>query len=64
MQMKPNQDFPLPSMASQEKNQKTCAHGRVLDEVRAEDGSKSGMLICKECHAIFSDPRNNQPWLE
>ncbi len=33
-----------------------CVHRRVVDDVRTDSGEKTGLLICKECLAIFPDP--------
>jgi len=38
-----------------------CTHRRMVDEVRAANGVKTGQLVCLECLAEFPDPANQQP---
>lgn len=33
-----------------------CTHGRMVDDERKADGSRSGRLICMECGAVVPDP--------
>ncbi len=33
-----------------------CTHSRIVDEVLTTKGTKTGLLICKECLAVFPDP--------
>ena len=33
-----------------------AAHSRIVDEVRNDEGMKTGELICMECLAKFPDP--------
>ncbi len=35
------------------KSQAECAHGRMVDHELAEDGEKTGNLICLECGATI-----------
>ncbi len=34
----------------------SCAHGRLIDEVRTRGGKRTGKVRCLECMAIFDDP--------
>lgn len=33
-----------------------CAHGRLIDDVRAAGGKRTGKVRCFECGTIFDDP--------
>lgn len=35
---------------------KTCAHGRLIDDVLTKDGKRTGRVHCVECGAQFDDP--------
>jgi hypothetical protein len=37
-----------------------CAHQRVIDDVRDEQGYPTGTLVCAECGALFPDPDTSQ----
>jgi hypothetical protein len=43
------------------KTSSSCAHGRMVDEVRSTNGAKTGQLICKECLAEFPIPAIRSP---
>lgn len=34
----------------------TCTHGRLVDYVLTNEGTKTGQLVCVECAAVFPDP--------
>lgn len=34
----------------------SCAHGRLIDDVRTRSGKRTGKVRCLECKAIFDDP--------
>jgi hypothetical protein len=40
---------------------RSCAHNRVVDEVRDADGVTTGRLVCLECHAEFPDQAPRRP---
>jgi len=39
--------------------QKPCHHTRVIDSLIAQNGQSTGKLVCRECGAIFPNPRQN-----
>jgi hypothetical protein len=43
------------------KTASACTHGRMVDDVRSEEGAKTGRLVCKECQAKFPDPHYQNP---
>ena len=45
----------------QARTAKPCIHMRMVDEVRAENGIKTGQLVCLEGLAEFPDPAGQQP---
>ena len=38
----------------------TCAHGRLVDAIRTERGTRTGKVRCLECGAIIQDPHHSQ----
>lgn len=34
----------------------TCAHSRLIDDVRTSGGKRTGKVRCLECFAVFNDP--------
>jgi hypothetical protein len=34
----------------------SCAHGRLIDDVRTRSGKRTGKVQCLECKAIIEDP--------
>jgi len=38
------------------RNHEDCTHGRVIDEVRNDDGKTTGQVRCFECGTVFDDP--------
>ena len=34
----------------------TCTHSRLIDDIRDENGNRTGNVQCLECQAIFKDP--------
>jgi hypothetical protein len=34
----------------------SCAHGRLIDEVRTRGGKRTGKVRCLECQTIIEDP--------
>lgn len=34
----------------------SCAHGRLIDEVRTRGGKRTGKVRCLECQAVIDDP--------
>ena len=36
-------------------SRKSCAHSRLIDEVLAKDGTRTGRVSCYECSAVFED---------
>ncbi len=35
---------------------KTCAHSRMIDDVRTAQGKRTGKVRCLECQAVINDP--------
>lgn len=33
-----------------------CLHGRLIDDVLATDGTRTGQVRCLECGKVFDDP--------
>ncbi|MCS6291475.1 MAG: hypothetical protein H8J66_00250 [Nitrospira sp.] len=36
--------------------EKTCSHGRLIDDVLTRNGKRTGKVHCVECGAKFDDP--------
>lgn len=36
--------------------EQSCAHGRLIDEVRTRGGKRTGKVRCLECQTIIDDP--------
>lgn len=34
----------------------TCVHGRMIDDVLMNNGTRSGQVRCLECGIVFVDP--------
>ncbi len=34
----------------------SCAHGRLIDDILNNDGTRTGRVRCLECDASFDDP--------
>jgi hypothetical protein len=37
-------------------SEQSCAHGRLIDEVRTRGGKRTGKVRCLECQAVIDDP--------
>lgn len=42
-------------------SEQSCAHGRLIDEVRTRGGKRTGKVRCLECQAILDDPYSSGP---
>jgi hypothetical protein len=53
-------EMPMESMMSQPASitdsRETCVHGRLIDDVLAKNGKRTGKVHCVECGAKFDDP--------
>ena len=36
--------------------EQSCAHGRLIDEVRTRGGKRTGKVRCLECQTVIDDP--------
>jgi hypothetical protein len=43
-----------------DESQEKCAHKRIIDDERSENGEQTGNIICKECGAVVS-AKNDPP---
>lgn len=41
---------------SSTKSDAVCFHQRVVSEVRDSQGQRTGLLVCRECRAVFPSP--------
>ncbi len=47
---------PAMSRREQTLSERSCAHGRLIDDVLTRNGKRTGKVRCLECRTILDDP--------
>ena len=49
-------EMPHTQLSRKPIREKTCAHSRLIDDVRTAQGKRTGKVRCLECQAVINDP--------